>query len=83
MLAKYSSLQEAEQALWNFTPDAAYFRSVHRLFRFSEKLHPPVCQAGLLKFASGEEAGEQRLAAEIDQAVRKATRLRRGQAKGK
>jgi hypothetical protein len=66
---KYSSYEQAGQALWNFNPDADYFLSVHELFMLSEKLNPPLCRRGLWKFRTSEEAREQRLDTELENAL--------------
>lgn len=53
---KFKSFEDARQALWNFNPDAEYYRRVARLFELGFTLSPPVCKHGLFPFRSIEEA---------------------------
>ena len=55
-LYKYKTFKEARQSLWNYNPDAAYYRRVAQLFNIGFKLAPPVCRRGVFPFRSIEEA---------------------------
>ncbi len=57
---KYKSFEDAERALWNFHPDAAYYKKVAELWNFANKLHPITYPRGVFKFRTLEEANEQR-----------------------
>lgn len=37
---KFKSFQEAEQALWNFSPDADYYARLRDFFRLAARLYP-------------------------------------------
>lgn len=53
---KFKSFEEAERALWNFNPDAGYYRRVAGLFELAFRLSPPKCRRGVLAFHSLDEA---------------------------
>lgn len=57
---KYKTYEEAEQALWNFHPDEAYFNKVAELWDFANKLSPLSCAKGIFKFRNIEEANKHR-----------------------
>ncbi len=57
---KYKSFEEAERALWNFHPDAAYYKKVAELWNFANKLRPIKYPRGVFKFRTIAEANRQR-----------------------
>jgi hypothetical protein len=57
---KYKSFEEAERALWNFHPDAAYYQKVAKLWNFANQLRPIKYPRGIFKFRTIEEANRQR-----------------------
>jgi hypothetical protein len=65
---KFKSFEEAEQALWNFHPDEAYFRKVADLWNFAGRLLPISCQKGIFKFKSLEAANKHRDQLELEHA---------------
>ena len=65
---KYKTFEEADQALWNFNPDSDFFKEINELFSMSEKLNAPKCRQGLWKFRTIEEARQQRLETELQNA---------------
>lgn len=72
---KFKSHEDAEAALWTFSPDAAYYKRVAALWRFANRLNPISYPAGLYKFRSLEEANRHR--EEIELAQARALRARR------
>jgi hypothetical protein len=65
---KFKSFAEAEQALWNFHPDEAYFRKVADLWKFAGKLLPISYPKGIFRFQSLEEANKHRDQLELEHA---------------
>jgi hypothetical protein len=65
---KYKTFEEADQALWNFNPGSDFFREIDELFSMAEKLNPINCQKGLWKFRTIEDARQQRLETELQNA---------------
>ncbi len=57
---KYKTFEQAERALWNFHPDAAYNKKVAELWRFANKLRPITYPRGVFKFRTIEEANRHR-----------------------
>lgn len=57
---KYKSFEAAERALWNFHPDAAYYKKVAELWAFANKLCPIKYPRGIFKFRTLEEANRHR-----------------------
>ena len=56
---RYSSFEEAQQALWRFETDAEYYRMLADLFRLGRRLAPPESPArpvGVFRYRSLEEA---------------------------
>ena len=66
---KFKTFEDAEQALWNFNPDENFFREIHELFIFAAKLNPVVYPRGVFKYKTFEDAQEQRLEWELENAV--------------
>lgn len=54
-VTKFRTFEEAEQALWCLSPDAAYFERVRAMFEVAEKLRPHNFRPGITKFRSIEE----------------------------
>jgi hypothetical protein len=57
---KYKTFEEAERALWNFSPDEAYLRRVAELWEFANKLSSIAYPKGIFKFRTIEEANKHR-----------------------
>ncbi|MEI6206668.1 MAG: hypothetical protein WCP20_07795 [Desulfuromonadales bacterium] len=51
-VTRYRTFEEAEQALWNFAPDAAYYEQVRAMFDLAERLRDHSFKPGLTKFRS-------------------------------
>lgn len=54
-ITKFNSLEEAEQALWCYKPDQAYFRRIRGLFELAARLYPQEPEPGIRKYRSLEE----------------------------
>lgn len=54
-VTKFRTFEEAEQALWCISPDAAYFERVRAMFEVAERLRPRNFRPGITKFCSIEE----------------------------
>jgi hypothetical protein len=67
---KYKTFEKAQKALWNFYPDAAYFKQVADLWDTADKLCPISYPRGIFKFKSINEADKQRKEWEIAHAKR-------------
>lgn len=65
---KYKTFDEAEQALWNFSPDGEYYHRVSELWNFANQLNPIVYPRGVFKFTTLEEANRHRENIEIEHA---------------
>lgn len=72
---KYKTFEEADKALWNFYPDAAYYRQVAALWRFANQLSPIKYPSGIFKFRSIEEANRHRDEFELAHAKRVQAKL--------
>ena len=57
-IKKFTSFEEAEQALWEFNPDSAYFSRLRDLFALAEKLYTGHVETGIRKYRSLEERVE-------------------------
>ena len=55
---RYKTFEEAEEALWNFDPDEAYYRKVFAMLETGRKLLGFKCKPGIQKFKTFEEANE-------------------------
>jgi hypothetical protein len=53
---RFKTFEEAEQALWCFSPDARYFSRLRSLFHLAARLRPASPLQGLQKFKSLHEA---------------------------
>ena len=58
---KFKTLEEAERALWNFRPDAAYYKMLHSLFELAFKYSNIHCEKGVHKFKTIHEANIHRM----------------------
>ncbi|MBI1930716.1 hypothetical protein HYR99_41530 [Candidatus Poribacteria bacterium] len=72
---KYKTFEEAESALWNFHPNAAYFNQVAELWKFANQLCPITYPQGIFKYRSIEEANQQRDEWELAHAKRVQERI--------
>lgn len=63
---KYKTFKEAEQALWNFYPDKAYYKKVCELFDFADRLSPIRYPEGIFKYRTIEEAIKDRKKIEFE-----------------
>jgi len=67
---KYKTFAAAEQALWNFHPDKAYFKRLEELWDFADKLCPIHYPGGIFKFRTIEEANKHREEIEMTHALK-------------
>ena len=65
---KFKTFEEAEEALWNFNPDAQYYKQVAELWEFANKLSPIEYPRGIFKFKTIEEANKHREQIELEHA---------------
>lgn len=65
---KYKTFEQAERALWNFHPDAAYYQQVAELWAFANKLQPITYPRGGFKFRTIEAANQHREKFELEYA---------------
>jgi len=65
---KYKTFEKARKALWNFHPNAAYFKQVAELWDIADKLSPISYPKGVFKYKSINEANKQRKNWEMDYA---------------
>lgn len=59
-IKRYKSFEEAEKALWNYSPDHNYYSKIITLWNFADQLSPGTCIKGIVKFKSIEEANKHR-----------------------
>jgi len=70
-ISKYKTSEQAETALWNFHPDATYYKKIAELWEFANQLNPVRCPQGVFKFRTIEEANADREAWELAEACKK------------
>ena len=58
-IQKFSTFEEAEQALYCFEPDKEYFERVARLWDFVDWVCPREYARGIFRYRSIKEANEQ------------------------
>lgn len=58
-IQKFSTFEEAEEALYCFEPDQEYFERVARLWDFADTLCPRKCVRGIFRYRSIQEANEE------------------------
>ena len=68
---KFKTFLEAEEALWQYEPDEAYYKSIKELFILSQKLNPTQFPKGIFKFKTLKEANQQKMEWIIEQAKHK------------
>lgn len=68
---KFTSFEEAEKSLWNFSMDDAHFRRVRELWDFADKLCTFSYPKGVFKFRSLEEAHAHRQRCQVERAEKK------------
>ena len=68
---KFKTFEEAERALWNFKPDAEYYRQVAALYKLFCKISKFSYPKGIFKFKTFEEAEEHKMNAIINAALKK------------
>ncbi len=54
-VTKFSTFEEAEQALWNFQPASDYFEKIRNLFEMKERLSPTSPEPEIIKYRSIRE----------------------------
>ena len=59
-LQKFKTFKEAEQALWNFNPDDAYYKKIKELFELMTNLTPLNNKKGIYKFKTLASAEKHR-----------------------
>mgnify|MGYP000226584272 CR=1 FL=1 len=57
---KFKTFEEAREALWSDTIDAAYLKRVAELWACSDRLYPKRFRPGVYKYKTLEEADEAR-----------------------
>ena len=57
-IRKFKTFQDAEEALWEFSPDARYYEKVRNLFRLAARLHPQHNRRGIAKYLSVQIAAD-------------------------
>ena len=57
-LQKFKSFEDAERALWCFTPDEKYFKQLKELFNLANRLCPPNFPRGVFKYRTLEDASK-------------------------
>ena len=65
---KFKTFEDAERALWNFSPDEHYYQRVAELWHFANKLDPIVYPMGVFKFKTLKLANRHRENIEIEHA---------------
>jgi len=58
-IQKFSSFEEADDALYCFEPDQEYFERVARLWNFVDRLCPRDYARGIFRYRSIDEANRQ------------------------
>jgi hypothetical protein len=54
-VTKFRSFQEAEEALWCFAPDKAYFQQVRQFFATASRMNQQNIRPGITKYRSLDE----------------------------
>ena len=54
-VTKFKSFQEAEEALWCFAPDKAYFQQVRQFFATASRINQQNIRSGITKYRSFDE----------------------------
>lgn len=62
---KYKTFEEAERALWHFSPGKQYYEQIAEFWEFANELNPIVYPRGVFKFKTIKEANKHRLKIEI------------------
>ena len=75
-IQKFKTFQEAEKALFTFTPDKAYYKRVAALWDFADKLNPISWPKGIFKFKTIEDANKHREEIELAQVRKKQKELK-------
>jgi hypothetical protein len=57
-LIKFRSFREAEEAMWCFAPDPAYYQRIRQLFTLASRISRVQVAPGVSKFRSLEEREE-------------------------
>ena len=65
---KFKTFEEASQALWNYKPDAEYYRQVRELYKLYCRLSKFNYPHGVFKFKTFEEAEAHKMNAIIESA---------------
>lgn len=68
---KFKTFEEASQALWNYKPDAEYYRQVRNLYKLYAKLSKFKYPHGVFKFKTFEEAEEHKIKVMLESALKK------------
>lgn len=66
MVKKFKSFEDAERDLWNFSPDALYYKRITEFYRLASKLSHFSDIRGIYKYKSLKEANENRLRRSLD-----------------
>lgn len=61
---RFKTFEEADRALWNFSPDENYFKNVKALYDLTYRLSEFKCPPGIFKFKTFEEASRHRMEVE-------------------
>jgi hypothetical protein len=79
-IQKFKSLEEAEKALWNLTPDGEYYNKVRAFYKLFSKLSKFSYPKGVYKFRNLEEAEQHKMNVIINAALME-TRTSNGKVK--
>jgi hypothetical protein len=58
-IQKFSTFEEADEALYCFQPDEEYYERVARLWDFVDMLCPRQCARGIFRYRSIREANDE------------------------
>jgi hypothetical protein len=65
---RFRTFEEAKEALWNFKPDATYFKQLAELWNTANRLCPISYPKGVFRYKSIDEANKQRKQWELEHA---------------
>lgn len=68
-IQKFRTLEDAEQAQWNFHPDKLYYQHIKELFRLGLKLSQSQFPHGVFKYKTLDSANKQKQQWILEQAI--------------
>jgi hypothetical protein len=72
-IEKFATFSEADQALWSFEQDEAYYKRVAELWKLANCLCPLNFPRGIYKYKTIEEANKQKQEWLLNNALKKTT----------